>query len=44
MATSLLRTTNTAGFLILLNSYIIHNTDMDKDTAALGVTILGMAL
>jgi len=32
---------NTAGFLLLLNDYIVHNTSMDKDEAALGVTIMG---
>jgi len=32
---------NSAGFLIFLNDYIIQNTNMDKDEAALGVTIIG---
>jgi len=32
---------NASGFLILVNSYIIHNTEMDANEAALGVTVTG---
>jgi len=32
---------NSAGFLILVNDYIVHNTSMDTEEAALGITILG---
>jgi len=41
MISGLLWNSNTAGFLLLLNDYIVHNTSMGKDEAALGVTIMG---
>jgi len=41
MTNGLLWNVNSAGFLILVNDYIVQNTSMNTDEAAFGVTVIG---
>jgi len=41
MISGMLWSSNDSGFLILVNSYVIHDTEMDANEAAFGVTVTG---